>query len=108
LKIDLADAGATRLYVDPADGRILLKLDASRRAYRWLYTGLHHWDFGALSYRPAWFAWMLTIVPVGLALAVSAFVLGWRRLQITGLSARLNWQAKFSARKAKASSHAGA
>ena len=105
LKIDLADAGATRLYIDPGDGRILLRQDASRRAYRWLYNGLHHWDFGILAARPAWLAWELTVVPISLVLAISAFVLGWRRLQITWLSARLNWQAKWAARKAKASPH---
>jgi uncharacterized iron-regulated membrane protein len=106
LKIDLADAGGTRLYIDPIDGRILLRQDASRRAYRWLFNGLHHWDFGFLAARPAWLAWELTWVPIGLVLAISAFVLGWRRLQVTGLSARLNWQAKWAARKAKTSPHA--
>jgi hypothetical protein len=106
LKIDLADARGTRLYIDPLDGRILLRQDASRRAYRWLFNGLHHWDFGFLAARPAWLAWELTLVPIGLVLAISAFVLGWRRLQVTGLSARLNWQAKWASRKAKTSPHA--
>jgi uncharacterized iron-regulated membrane protein len=106
LRVDLADAAATRLYIDPADGRILLKLDSSRRAFRWLFTAVHHWDFGGLAWRPAWFAWMLTVVPIGLILAVSAFVLGWRRLQLTVLRQRLGWEAKFAARNAKASPQA--
>ncbi len=95
LRIDLADAGATRFYIDPADGRLLLKLDASRRAYRWLYTALHHWDFGWLAWRPVWFLWMLPLVSLGLVLAVSSLVLAWRRL-------RLTWQGQVAASGAKA------
>ncbi len=83
LRIDIADPGATRLYVDPADGRVLLKLDSSRRLYRWLYNALHHWDFGWFALRPVWTVWMLTWASFGLALAVSAAVIAWRRLRLT-------------------------
>lgn len=83
LRVDLADAAATQLYIDPQDGRLLSKQDHSRRVFRWLYSALHHWDFGWLYQRPLWDAWMLTWVLLGLVLSVSAVVLGWRRLEHT-------------------------
>ncbi|CAD6879696.1 Optional hypothetical component of the B12 transporter BtuN [Methylomonas albis] len=78
--VELADAAGTRFYLDPQDGRLLAKLDRSRRVYRWLYSGLHHWDFGWLYHRPIWDAWMLTWVGFGLVLGASSLVVGWKRL----------------------------
>ena len=83
LRIELGDAAGTNLYIDPQDGRLLAKQDSSRRVFRWLYSALHHWDFGWLYQRPLWDAWMLTWVALGLVLSVSAVVIGWRRLRIT-------------------------
>ena len=83
LRIDLADAGHTHLYVDPQDGRLLLKQDSSRRAYRWLFSALHHWDIGWLYVRPLWDGWMISWISFGLVLSVSSVILGWRRLRRT-------------------------
>jgi hypothetical protein len=83
LRVELGDAAGTNLYIDPQDGRLLAKQDRSRRVFRWLYSALHHWDFGWLYQRPLWDAWMLTWVTLGLVLSVSAVVIGWRRLRIT-------------------------
>jgi len=83
LRVDLADAAATRFYLDPQDGRLLLRQDGSRRAYRWLYSALHHWDFGWLSLRPAWDLWMLSLVGLGIVLGATSVVLGWKRLRRT-------------------------
>jgi hypothetical protein len=83
LRVDLADAGRTSLYIDPADGRLLAKYDDSRRAYRWLYSAVHHWDFGWFRQLWLWNSWMVVWVSFGLALAASAVVLGWRRLRRT-------------------------
>ncbi len=82
LRIDFADPGKTSLYLDPLDGRLLLRIDNSRRAYRWLYSAVHHWDFGPfqrhlLARRIFISAWAL----FGLVLATSAVVLAWRRLK---------------------------
>jgi len=82
-KVELADAGHNRLYIDPADGRLLLKQDDSRRAYRWLFNGLHYWDIGWLYQRPLWDAWSLLWIGFGLVLSVSSVVIGWRRLKAT-------------------------
>jgi uncharacterized iron-regulated membrane protein len=83
VRVELADAVGTHLYIDPQDGRLLAKQDRSRRVFRWLYSALHHWDFGWLYQRPLWDGWMLTWVLLGLVLSVSAVVIGWKRLVIT-------------------------
>jgi hypothetical protein len=83
LRVDLADAGHTSVYVDPVDGRLLAKFDTSRRAYRWLYTAVHHWDFGVFQQRWLWNFWMAVWIAFGLTLSASAVVLGWRRLRRT-------------------------
>lgn len=88
VRVDLADESGTRLYVDPQDGALLLKQDSSRRAYRWLFSAIHHWDIGWLYLRPVWDAWMLTWIGFGLVLAVSSVVIGWRRLRLTFRSRR--------------------
>jgi uncharacterized iron-regulated membrane protein len=82
LRVDLADKAGTRLYLDPQTGRLLLKQDASRRVYRWLYSALHHWDFGWVYLRPVWDVWMLPLVLMGVVLGGTSVVLGWKRLQI--------------------------
>ncbi|MFT3930996.1 MAG: PepSY domain-containing protein [Spongiibacteraceae bacterium] len=81
LRVQFADAAGTRFYLDPQNGRLVLKQDASRRVYRWLYSALHHWDFGWLQLRPLWDAWMLPLVGMGIALGSTSVVLGWKRLQ---------------------------
>lgn len=98
LRVDLADTASTRLYLDPQDGRILLKQDSSRRAYRWLYSAVHHWDFGWLYWRPVWDAWMLTWVLMGVMLAGASVVLAYKRLQLE----HKTYQKKSAKRKSKA------
>jgi hypothetical protein len=83
LRVQLADEAGTRFYLDPQDGRLLTKLDRSGRVLRWLYSGLHHWDFGWIYQRPIWDVWMLIWVTLGLVLGVSSLVVGWRRLKKT-------------------------
>lgn len=83
LLVQVADDAQTQLYIDPQDGRLLSKLDSSRRLLRWLYSALHHWDFGWLSYRPIWDLWMVTWVGLGLVLGGTSLVIGWKRLKKT-------------------------
>jgi hypothetical protein len=83
LRVDLADAGHTSLYIDPKDGRLLSKFDTSRRVYRWLYTAVHHWDFGWFENRWFWNGWMAIWIAFGIALSATALVLAWRRLRGT-------------------------
>ncbi len=81
--VQLADNAGTRFYLDPQDGRVLSRVDRSGRVLRWLYSGLHHWDFGWLYYRPLWDVWMLIWVSFGLVLGGSSLVMGWRLLKKT-------------------------
>ena len=91
--MNFADVAGTRLYIDAEDGRLLLKQDSSRRAYRWLFSALHHWDLPWLTaWRPVWTGWMLIWVSLGLGMAISSVYLGARRLNMT-------WQARQIARQ---------
>lgn len=83
--VRLADEVGTRFYLDPTDGKLLAKLDRSARLFRWLYSALHHWDFGWVYYRPLWDIWMLTWVSFGVVLGGSSLVIGWRLLKKTVL-----------------------
>ncbi|MBY6244209.1 hypothetical protein K3F48_24000, partial [Methylosinus sp. Sm6] len=60
---------------------LLAKIDASRRVYRWLYSAVHHWDFGLFRNQWLWNGWMALWVFFGLALSTTAVVLAWRRLR---------------------------
>jgi PepSY-associated TM region len=73
--------GNTWYEIDGATGALLNRLDPSRRAYRWLFNGLHRLDFPALQSCPL----LRTIIVValclcGLAFSLSGAVLAWRRL----------------------------
>lgn len=83
LRVDFQDAGRTSLYIDPVDARLLAKFNSSRRAYRWLYSAVHHWDFGWFRQRWLWNAWMASWIAFGIVLSGSAVTLGWRRLRRT-------------------------
>ncbi|HEY8037696.1 MAG TPA: PepSY domain-containing protein [Methylobacter sp.] len=83
LMVQLTDDAGTRFYLDPQDGRLLTRLDRSGCVLRWLYSGLHHWDFGWLYHRPIWDVWMLIWVSFGLVLGGSSLVVGWRLLKKT-------------------------
>ncbi len=83
LLVQLADEAETRFYLDPQDGRLLTRIDKSGRLLRWLYSGLHHSDFGWLYQRPIWDIWMLIWVTFGLVLGTSSLVIGWRLLKKT-------------------------
>jgi hypothetical protein len=85
LLVTMDDDVGTRYYLDPQDGKLIAKLDRSGRVLRWLYSGLHHWDFGWLYQRPIWDVWMLIWVSLGLVLGASSLVVGWRRLKQTFL-----------------------
>ena len=80
-RVQLADPGRTLAYVDPVDGRLLARLDASRRVYRWVFSAVHRWDLPGLYQRPIWDLWQLTWIGWGLALGLTSVVLAWRWLR---------------------------
>lgn len=87
LRVELDDPASHWLYIDPIEGRLLVKIDRSRRVYRWVFSALHNWDFAWLYRRPVWDIWMASWSLVGLALSLTSLVIGWRRLKRYALRA---------------------
>lgn len=46
-RIVLADDDATRYYLHPLDGHLVLKVDRNARQYRWLFSAVHQWNFSS-------------------------------------------------------------
>ena len=75
-----ADAGETRLYLDPRTGELIDFVDGPSRAFRWWHLGLHRLDFAGLNARPLWDVLMLPLI-AGIALVCGLGVwMGVRRL----------------------------
>jgi len=69
--------------IDGASGLLLEKLDASRRAYRWLFSGLHTLDFPILTARETLRTCLIVILcGCGLAFSLTGVVIAWRRLLV--------------------------
>ncbi|MET4385538.1 hypothetical protein ABIB73_001273 [Bradyrhizobium sp. F1.4.3] len=70
--------------IDGADGRVLQRLDASRRAYRWAYSALHTLDFPVLMAHPHVRDVLIAgLCTLGLVFSITGIVIGWRRLRST-------------------------
>jgi hypothetical protein len=67
--------------IDGASGNVLQRLDASRRAYRWLYSALHTLDFPILAAHPKIRSSLIVgLCVLGLLFSITGVVIGWRRL----------------------------
>ena len=91
LRFKFDDAARTWVHVDPATGELLGGIDARGRLYRWLFDGLHRWDFGPLlRHEPARQLWIWLLSLAGLVISVTSIWIAWRRLRrparITGHS----------------------
>jgi hypothetical protein len=82
-RIALHDSVDTVLYVDPARGQLVQQMDERKRLERWLYHGLHSWDFPALYTHPVlWRAVVISAMAIGSALATLGALIvvrRWRR-----------------------------
>ncbi|MCA1424426.1 MULTISPECIES: PepSY domain-containing protein [unclassified Bradyrhizobium] len=68
--------------VDAADGKLLQRLDPSRRVYRWLYSALHTLDFPILlAHARLRDALIVGLCTLGLMFSITGIVIGWRRLR---------------------------
>jgi PepSY-associated TM region len=75
--------GGTWYDLDGASGALLEKLDSSRRAYRWLFSGLHSFDFPVLTARQTLRTGVIVLLcGCGLAFSLTGVVLAWRRLLV--------------------------
>jgi hypothetical protein len=80
LKFD--DPRSSWLYIDPQRGAISERYERSGRIARWLYHGLHSWDFPFLwRHRPAWDIVVIALNAGGVFLSGTGIVIGFRRLR---------------------------
>lgn len=71
-----------RYYLDPASARVLARVDAPARGYRWLHLGLHRLDFVPGLDRGAGWAAAMTLLLVFAGAGVATGVwLAWRRVR---------------------------
>jgi uncharacterized iron-regulated membrane protein len=72
---------SVRYYLDPISGRMVNKVDAGGRSFRWWHSALHTFDFSSLS-RSEWFRnlLMLPLLLGAAAVCVTGTWLGVRRL----------------------------
>ncbi|MBT9495429.1 MAG: PepSY domain-containing protein [Paucibacter sp.] len=69
-------------YLDPRLARVALRLDAAGRWSRWLFDGLHKFDFPPIAtHGLARDGLIIALSLLGLALAAAGSLLGWRRLR---------------------------
>jgi hypothetical protein len=74
--------GDVWFQVDGATGRVMERLDSSRRAYRWAYTALHTLDFPILFAHPGMRSMLIVVLcAIGFLFSVTGAVIGWRRLR---------------------------
>ena len=82
LRVRYDDPQDTWIYLDPARGSIALVAGDKDRLNRWLYHGLHSFDFPVLySKRPAWDILVIVLSLGGMAGAGTSLVPAWRRLR---------------------------
>ena len=81
IRVEMSDPRQTWVHIDGRTGQILSVLDQSRRAYRWLYNGLHSLDIpGLVNKRPLWDVVMLILLMAGFAASSTGFVIGIKRV----------------------------
>jgi uncharacterized iron-regulated membrane protein len=80
----ITDRSGTRpdIYIDGVDGHILTVMNASRKAYAWIYYGLHTFNFPGLAERPL-LREILVLVPLlfGFVFSITGIVIGWQHLR---------------------------
>lgn len=82
LRVMYGDADNTWFHINLSNGDLLDKSSSVNRLYRWLYNGLHSWDFIWLwERRPLWDIVVITLSLGGFSLSVLGVVVGWRRLK---------------------------
>jgi predicted DNA-binding transcriptional regulator AlpA len=81
IRFVLNDPAQSWVHVDLAAGRIVSVMDSSRRAYAWLYYGLHTFSFPVFANHPILRRTvMLIFLSAGFALSLSGVVVGFRRI----------------------------
>ena len=82
LRVKFADPARTWVYIDPETSQVLAEITRWSRVERWLYNGLHSWDFAFwYTKRPLWDVAMLLVLLGGLASSGLGVIMGVRRLR---------------------------
>lgn len=89
LRVRYHDPQQTWLYFDPRHGIIARKEERLTRLNRWLYHGLHSFDFPFLYYRrPLWDVVVILLSVGGIVLSVTTLQASWRRVRRHAIAAR--------------------
>lgn len=82
LRIGFADSAHTWVHIDPLTGALAGQMNDTSRVRRWIFEGLHDFDFlFLLKRRPLWDIVVWAPMLAGLAMSATAVVLGVRRLR---------------------------
>lgn len=82
LRVRYGDPQHTWLYFDPRRGTVVRKEERLSRMNRWLYHGLHSFDFPWLYYRrPLWDVLVIAFSAGGIVLSATTLTASWRRLR---------------------------
>jgi len=82
LRFKFDDEEQTWMHVDPTTGRLVGWLRKSDRMQRWLFNGLHSFDFRwLLAHRPAWDVLMWVLSIAGLTICTTSIVIAVRVLR---------------------------
>jgi uncharacterized iron-regulated membrane protein len=76
------DAESTRYYLDPISGALVGRADSNARWHRWLFAGLHRFDFAAwMRIRPIWDVIVIALMLGGFAASATGVYLAVRRIR---------------------------
>ncbi|MDO8680752.1 MAG: PepSY domain-containing protein [Acidobacteriota bacterium] len=82
LRVRYSDPQQTWLYLDPRRGAIVRKEERLSRINRWIYHGLHSFDFPFLYYhRPLWDIVVIALSLGGMVLSATTMLPAWRRVR---------------------------
>ncbi len=88
-KIECNDARKTWLYIDPATGKKISKMTRNSRLRRWLYKGLHTFNFPFLQKHETLRITLLLVISIsGLIVSISGLVLSKRFFKQGNISPR--------------------
>jgi uncharacterized iron-regulated membrane protein len=81
-RVVLNDAEHTRYYLSPGTGELVGKVDTNGRGRRWLFSGLHRFDFaGWLRMRPVWDIIVLALMAGGAGVTATGAYLAFSRIK---------------------------
>lgn len=79
LRLQLDDDARSTVYLDARRGNLQLWHTSRSRAERWLYHGLHSFDFAVLyENRLLWHVVVVSLLVLGIVSSATGVVLGWR------------------------------